>query len=471
MQLTHRATRTKLVAAAASLATVVAIVATTTSQGSAAPAERATAPKPASIAGLKVLLTNDDSARAADPQYGSDGKGLYELRKALCAAGADVLVVAPWRQQSGAGGRMSVPGFTPVPLTVQAVTPPAAYAGDCAGASATGAVFGVCQAAGPCTSDTPSASPADAAYVAVRRFAATYWTSGPDVVLSGVNFGQNVGATLNHSGTVGAAVTAAEHGVAAIALSAEVPFSLADIPHVPFAQTSAYAVTLLQQLVGAGRLKPSLLLNVNYPFVGAGEQLGKAVSTVAGASDLLGLTYTGDVPKTGGTYQLGAGLPAAETRANADTTALKANNISVTQLDGDWTLPDADDLIGELDGTAAPTATSLTAKAAPARDRKRPYTTVVSGKVVGADQACSGSVALTATGKVRADGVRGKVAVTGTRSVTVKADCSFSGRVVVRPKRDALKKRSLSGTVTVKVRYAGTADLAASSTTVKLRLG
>ena len=57
-------------------------------------------------------------------------------------------------------------------------------------------------------------------------------------------------------------------------------------------------------------------------------------------------------PKTGGTYQLGAGLPAAETRANADTTALKANNISVTQLDGDWTLPGADDLIGELDGTA-----------------------------------------------------------------------------------------------------------------------
>src|SRR6478752_3082106 len=307
MQLTHRARRTKLIAVAASLATVAAIVATTTSQGSAAPAQRAAAPTPASIAGLKVLLTNDDSARAADPQYGTDGKGLYELRKALCAAGADVLVVAPWRQQSGAGGRMSVPGFADVPLTVQAVTPPAAYAGDCAGASATGAVFGVCQAAGPCTDTTPSASPADAAYVAVRRFAATYWTSGPDVVLSGVNFGQNVGATLNHSGTVGAAATASENGVAAIALSAEVPFSLADLPNVPFAQTSAYAVTLLQQLVGAGRLKPSLLLNVNYPFVGSTEKLGKPVNTVAGTSDLLGLTYAGDVPKTGGTYQLGAG--------------------------------------------------------------------------------------------------------------------------------------------------------------------
>src|SRR6478752_3943436 len=307
MQLTHRASRTNLVAAAAALVTVVAVVATTTSQGSAAPAPRASAPTPASIAGRKVLLTNDDSAVAGDTTYGTDGKGLYELRKALCAAGADVLVVAPWRQQSGAGGRMTSPGLAPVPLTVQPVTPPAAYADDCSGASATGAVFGVCQGATPCGSGSTSASPADAVYVAVRRFAATYWSSGPDVVLSGVNFGQNVGATLNHSGTVGAAVTAAENGVAAIALSAEVPFSLADIPNVPFAQTSAYTVTLLKQLVGAGRLKPSLLLNVNYPFVGSTEKLGKPVNTVAGTSDLLGLTYAGDVPKTGGTYQLGAG--------------------------------------------------------------------------------------------------------------------------------------------------------------------
>ena len=471
MQLTHRAARTKLVALAASLATVVAIVATTTSQGSAAPAERASAPKPGSIAGLKVLLTNDDSARAADATYGTDGKGLYELRKALCAAGADVLVVAPWRQQSGAGGRMSVPGFSPVPLTVQAVAPPAAYAGDCAGASAAGAVFGVCQAAGPCDSASTSASPADAVYVAVRRFAATYWSSGPDVVLSGVNFGQNVGATLNHSGTVGAAVTAAENGVAAIALSAEVPFNLADIPNVPFAQTSAYAVTLLQQLVGAHRLKPSLLLNVNYPFVGSGEQLGKAVTTVAGASDLLGLTYSGDVTRSGGTYQLGAGLPATETRANADTTALRANNISVTQLSGDWTLPDGDDLVGELDGTATPGPTSLRVAVKPPRDRKRPYVTVVSGRVLGADGSCSGRVTLTASGNVRADGVRRTVAVTGTRSVAVKADCTFSGRLVVAPQRAALRKRSLAGTVRVTVRYAGTDDLAPSTTTARFRLG
>ncbi len=479
MQLTHRTTRATVAVAVVALVAVLAAIVPSSSEG--APTPRQAAPALGSIAGLKVLLTNDDSARFADTTYGTDGKGVYELRKALCGAGADVLVVAPWRQQSGAGGRMSVPGFSPVPLTVQAVTPPAAYADDCASASAAGAVFGVCAAAAPCDSSSTSASPADAVYVALRRFAATYWSSGPDVVLSGVNFGQNVGATLNHSGTVGAAVTAAENGVAAIALSAEVPFSLADIPNVPFTQTSAYAVTLLRQLVGAGRLKPSLLLNVNYPFVGSGEQLGKAVTTVAGTSDLLGLTYAGDVPKTGGTYQLSAGTAAAETRAGADTAALKANNISVTQLDGDWTLPNGEDLAGLLDGTAkpptppvvAPARTALHASAGPVRDRTRPYRTVVRGRLVGAPT-CGGEVVLAASGTVRASGVRGRVAVAGGRTLALASGtdgCRFSGPVRITPKRDALAKRSLTGVVTVRARFTGTDGSAPSWTRVTVFLG
>ena len=293
----------------------------------------------AGLAGLKVLITNDDSARGLDAGFGTDGKGLYELRKAFCAAGADVLVVAPWSQQSGAGARMTTPGFSPVPLTVQAVTPPAAYAGDCATTSTGGAVLGVCLTVGPCSSSTPSASPADAVNIALSRFAATYWAAGPDLVLSGVNFGQNVGTTLNHSGTVGAAVTAREYGVPALAFSAEVPRELAQIPNVPFAKTAAFATELVSTLVRTRSLAPGLVLNVNYPFLGAGETLGKPVSTVAGASSDLGLTFSGDVPRTGGTYQLSAGAPAVETRKNADTTALARNDIPITRLDGDWSVP------------------------------------------------------------------------------------------------------------------------------------
>lgn len=300
---------------------------------------QAAPPSSPSLSGLKVLITNDDSARGLDAGYGTDGKGLYELRKAFCAAGADVLVVAPFTQQSGAGARMTTPGFAPVPLTVQAVNPPAGYSNDCSGSSTGGAVFGVCQSAGPCSSTTPSASPADAVNVALSRFAKTHWATGPDLVLSGVNFGQNVGSTLNHSGTVGAAVTANEYGVPAIALSAEVPRDLAQIPNTPFAGTAVFATELVAKLVKSKALKPGLVLNVNYPFVGAGEKLGKVVNTVAGTSNDIGLTFSGDVAKTGGTYHLNAGTPAAETVKNADTTALARNDIPVTTLDGNWSAP------------------------------------------------------------------------------------------------------------------------------------
>jgi 5'/3'-nucleotidase SurE len=318
----------------AALAALVALTSAITPATAAAPEP----PEPG-IAGLKVLLTNDDSARGLDSQFGTDGKGLYELRKALCAAGADVLVVAPYAQQSGAGARMTTPGFSPVPLTVQAVNPPASYAADCSAAPSAGKVFGVCTTAGPCSSSVPSASPADAVNIALSRFAENYWPGGPDIVLSGTNFGQNVGSTLPHSGTVGAVVTAHEYGVPAIAFSAEVPRNLAQIPFVPFAQTASYAVTLLEQVIARRGLEPDLLLNVNYPFVGSGETLGRVVRTVQGSSNDIGLTFAGDVPATGGTYSLSAGTPEAETRRDADTTALANNQISVTALDGDWSLP------------------------------------------------------------------------------------------------------------------------------------
>jgi len=316
----------------------VALTASVPSALAGAPttADRAAQP---SLSGLKVLLTNDDSAQGRDNGFGTDGKGLYELRKALCAAGADVLTVAPWLQQSGAGARMTTPGFAPVPLTVQAVSVPTAYAGDCSAAPSGGAVFGVCQTAGPCASTTPSASPADAVNIALSRFAGNYWSTGPDVVLSGVNFGQNVGTTLNHSGTVGAAVTAHEYGVPALAFSAEVPRDLSQIPLVPFADTAAFAVRLLKQLIAGDALDEELLLNVNHPFVSGGGAAGGPVATVAGTSSDLGLTFSGDVPASGGTYQLTAGAPEPETRQRADTTALAADKISVSALDGDWTVP------------------------------------------------------------------------------------------------------------------------------------
>lgn len=331
-------TLTRLSAAGAAFATAAAgaLLLAPTSGATAAPGV-AEQPGSADLTGLKVLLTNDDSIQGRDQRIGTDGKGLYELRQALCDAGADVLVVAPWQQQSGASARITTPGFEPEPMTVQAATPPEGYGEDCAETSTEGAVFGVCLGSGPCDDTTPSASPADAVSVALSRFSSNFWPEGPDVVLSGTNFGQNVGTTVNHSGTVGAAVTAHEYDVPVVAFSAEVPLDdLSQIANMPFAETADFAVALLTAMVERDRLQPDVLLNVNHPFVGEDETLGDPVSTVVGSTDPLGATYLGDGDREGATYELVPTSPEPESQRDADTAALQRNDISVTALDGDW---------------------------------------------------------------------------------------------------------------------------------------
>jgi 5'-nucleotidase len=292
---------------------------------------------PANVKGLKVMLTNDDSVQGIKTD-GSDGQGLYEVRKALCAAGADVIVVGPWGQQSGQGGRITTDRVTG--LTVSPVTPPAAYAGDCADAASGGRVYGVCNSNTTCDATSPSASPADTVILGVNSFLpATFWPKGPDLVVSGMNWGQNAGAVVSHSGTTNAAVTAHELGKPAIALSEELQISCAiDGTGCPaYTPGAAFTVKLLGKLRGAGQLTKSLLLNVNFPHIGAGEKLGKPAINVFGDGDMLAIGWTGAATEEGGTYKLGYPTVRVSTQKNADTAALKANKISIVPMTGDWT--------------------------------------------------------------------------------------------------------------------------------------
>ena len=144
---------------------------------------------PRSVEGLKILLTNDDSVIGVDTR-GANGAGMYELRRALCNAGADVITVAPWGKQSGMGGRIATGGT----LTIQEYEPPVEYANDCSAAPSGGLVYGVCTDE-ECVEESPSASPSDSVALSLNRFIPeTYWPDGPDLVLSGVNFGPQRGA-------------------------------------------------------------------------------------------------------------------------------------------------------------------------------------------------------------------------------------------------------------------------------------
>ena len=175
----------------------------------------------------------------------------------------------------------------------------------------------------------------------------------PDLVLSGINFGQNVGGFTNSSGTVSAAVAGLENNVPSVAVSAEISFACAatgisgfSCMNPVYAKAATFTVNLLSLLRGSNALQSSrrLGLNVNYPFVGTGtdgtgKPAGVAVTSV-GTGDALSIGYSNT---SGSTYALTQGPCTpnsgclAETKKNADTTALAADKVSVTPIDGDWT--------------------------------------------------------------------------------------------------------------------------------------
>jgi len=270
------------------LALVLSIVACAGCAGAEAPSQP-----------LRILLTNDDGHQA-------DGIGI--LRAALEAEGHDVLVVAPAENSSGGSASYTSRGK----LNWQQVDPKRI------------AVEG---------------TPADCIRLAVSEFL----EEPVDLVVSGVNFGQNVGSGTISSGTVGAAMTAASYGIPAIAVSQMVDTE--DVSATPgfFPDAASLTVELVRALSGPeGRrtLPPGMALNVNYPSRPAPEVKGLKL-TRQGRSTLFKLAYE---EQADGSFTMAyVPNPAKETVENADTTALAAGFVTVTPLEGSWTVESAFD--------------------------------------------------------------------------------------------------------------------------------
>ncbi len=176
---------------------------------------------------MHVLITNDD---------GIDSPGLAALAIATRDAGHEVTVAAPSREFSGASAAL-----TAVESDGRILVEPRTLAG----------LPGV-----PAWS--VAASPAFIVLVSL--------TGGlgapPDLVLSGINVGANAGRAVTHSGTVGAALTAALGGCRAAAFS--VGHSIRP-PKQPSWETPA---ALVQRLLPALEdIPPGVVLNVNCPDV------------------------------------------------------------------------------------------------------------------------------------------------------------------------------------------------------------
>jgi len=194
--------------------------------GPAAAGPATTAP----VAGpLKILVTNDD---------GYDAKGIDAVVEGLRALpDTQVTVVAPLTNQSGTGGKT-----TPGTLTATDVKTLSGYPAK--------AVNGY---------------PADTITWAIDQHGIDFT---PDLVVSGINFGQNVGPLVNISGTVGAARAAAARGIPALASSQ----GLGDPADFPAGVTQVLSWLSMQRAaLASGKDKePVLLENLNIPTCTSG---------------------------------------------------------------------------------------------------------------------------------------------------------------------------------------------------------
>ncbi|GGV27151.1 stationary phase survival protein SurE [Streptomyces longisporoflavus] len=324
----------------AALATTSAMLLACT-QAQAAHGRPETGPVRPSLTGLRVLLSNDDSMQMARPDA-SDGKGLYEVRRALCAAGADVVVMAPWANQSGAGTSATSGGR----LTVERRTAlPAGYANDCSGAPGGGAVYGVCKGAAPCGTSTPSATPADTVRLGINGGLAAKagWKDGPDLVVTGSNFGPNVASVVNESGTLGAALAAIDEGVPAVALNSAYAPAVADSFEVAdhtYRRTATFGAEFIVGLRERDLLASKYVINVNYPHRAERQRPRGTAWTSVGTQKIVGLHYTA----TGDTFTIGSRLCVAgspdcrpETKHRADFTLLQQGYVTVTPVSPDRT--------------------------------------------------------------------------------------------------------------------------------------
>lgn len=175
-----------------------------------------------------ILVTNDD---------GYDAPGIVALAEAMRELG-EVRVSAPASNQSGSGHAISL--FKDIP-------------------------YRHCEVGSGIPALAVSGSPADCIAVAMLGLL----DHKPDIVVSGINRGANMGQDLTYSGTVTAALEAAIHGLPAVAMSLAAPRA----DRVEDYQAAAQiALRITGQVLEAG-LPPLTILSVNVPGVVRFEDL------------------------------------------------------------------------------------------------------------------------------------------------------------------------------------------------------
>lgn len=238
---------------------------------------------------MRILITNDDGITAP---------GIQSLWRELSEIG-EVTVVAPDVERSATSQSITV--HHPIRVDRFPVDNPAIQAWRVGG------------------------TPTDCVKLALE----TLMEKKPDIVVSGINNGPNLGTDVLYSGTVSAAIEGALHGFPAVA------FSLNAWKNLDFRPAARYARKLLLSLEG----KPfpgNTLLNVNVPHLPEAQIAGVEI-TKLGAVQYTNIFDRRQDPRGRVYYWMGGSIVDTENDDGTDVAALKKNKISITPVHFDLT--------------------------------------------------------------------------------------------------------------------------------------
>ncbi|WP_322615443.1 5'/3'-nucleotidase SurE [Pseudomonas sp. BIC9C] len=289
---------------------------------------------------LNILLTNDDGCRAP---------GIDAMYRALTAAGHKVTLVGPLNDSSGiSAASVVVPGqalaVTELAPGKFCVGPPQGYTPPAGKTSAIG-------------------TPVDAVNVGLDVILKD---SPPDLVVSGSNFGENVGPLTQMSGTLNAAVRAMFKGIPAVAVSTAIDMDLIIRDQQAgyrktlgaMDDTARFAVNVIEQASLAGaearqacaKNKHSCELNVlglpgvnglnlNYPPLPPGEVKGVSFAPIGNWDRV---SFTSQRGADGVVHvNLAAPSTPTEVQQQADAYQLWQGHAVITVIDGNMTAPEA----------------------------------------------------------------------------------------------------------------------------------
>lgn len=236
---------------------------------------------------MKILLTNDD---------GYNAPGILALYEALRPY-HEVTLIAPDRENSAVSHGITLNE----PMTINKINLNGGQEGY--------AIVG---------------TPADCIKLGLFKF----FTTSPDLIISGINPGCNIGVDINYSGTVAAAREAALNGIPSLAVSIKLGGT------IDFQGMSKFIVSLtekMQEMILPWRT----FLNINAPAISLDEACG--VKITRQASSNLAKNFEERVDPRNRPYYWYGSIDHKNSKQDTDVSAISQNYISITPIQCDHT--------------------------------------------------------------------------------------------------------------------------------------